>query len=119
MTALTAPVVRQPRHVQSAAERQQVYWEVTDRDEAAAPSRHGCRALDIDPDAGPCDGPIQRHHAGIKIGTRRVTARDRVVCLCDGHHQYWAPTHNRAILEWLADLDGPDDLIGQLTRVEP
>lgn len=104
MTALAAPTVRVRRVKQSAAEDQRVYWAVTDRDERAAPSRHGCRALDIDPKAGSCSGPIQRHHAGIKVGTRRVTTEDRVCCLCDGHHDHWAPTHNRPILDWLASL---------------
>lgn len=97
---LPAPArVKRPR--QTRAEAAEVYDYVTARDLAAAPDRHGCRALDIDSAAGECSGPIQRHHAGIKTGTKRVTSPTRVACLCDGHHDRWAPTHNRAILDWL------------------
>jgi hypothetical protein len=105
MTALTEPTVKVRAHKQSAAEDQRVYWYVTERDERAAPERHGCRAPDIDPAAGPCSGPIDRHHAGIKLGGKRVTRPNRVVCLCDGHHAHWAPTHSRLILAWLADIE--------------
>ena len=100
--SLTAPTVKVRPHRQTPAEAQAVYWAVTERDERAAPERHGCRALDIDPEAGPCSGPIDRHHAGNKIGTPRVTARDRVVCLCRRHHEGgWADSHNRPIMDWL------------------
>ena len=102
---LAAPTVKAPKAKQSAAEDQRVYWAVTERDEQAAPDRHGCRALDIDPDAGPCSGRIERHHAGNTIGARRVTAVDRVCLLCEGHHQDgWAGVHNRVIVEWLRGL---------------
>jgi hypothetical protein len=108
---LPAPV-KAKRHVQTPAERRAIYAEVTARDLAAAPQRNGCRALDIDPDAGPCSGKVglesktERHHAGITIGSKRVTRPDRLVCLCDGHHDRWAPSHNRLIMGWLAKLYG-------------
>jgi hypothetical protein len=108
---ISAPV-RAPRRVQSAAERQAVYWDVTDRDEAAAPARRGCRALDIDPGAGPCGkgfqlGYIERHHAGVKTGANRnkITDARHLLCLCRHHHGTWAPTHSRLILEWLARVE--------------
>lgn len=94
---LPAPV-RQKPHQQTPAEEKAVYAYVNARDQ-------GCRARDIDPGAGPCSGLVERHHAGIKVGTKRVTSRDRVVKLCRGHHENWAPSHNRMIVEWLAKLE--------------
>jgi hypothetical protein len=101
---------RVPRKKQTPAECRVVYADVTARDLAAAPDRNGCRALDIDPEAGPCSGKVrlepktERHHAGITIGAKRVTRADRLVCLCDGHHDRWAPSRNRLIMDWLAKL---------------
>lgn len=112
MTALTAPTVRVPAKRQTAAERQAVYDDVTARDMS-------CRAWVIDPEHAylfdcrePNDGthdvkwwPLERHHAGNKIGSRRITDARHVVLLCSFHHRTWAPMHSRLILEWLARIE--------------
>jgi hypothetical protein len=100
MTALTEPTVRQPRKRQSAAEDQAVYDYVTARDVT-------CRAKYIDPnkaDEG-CDRKLERHHAGNTIGSKRITDARHVVLLCKWHHDTWAPSHSRLILEWLARVE--------------
>ena len=100
MSALTGPTVRQPRHVQTAADRRKVYADVTARDVT-------CRAPIIDPyvDAVFCEGRLERHHAGNTIGSKRITSRRTVVLVCAFHHRTWAPTHSRMILEWLARIE--------------
>jgi hypothetical protein len=97
MTALTEPTVRVPKHVQTRAEAQAVYDQVTEQDKT-------CRAPAVDPRCyGSCGGKFERHHAGNTIGSARITDRQHVILLCSRHHDKWAPTHSRAILKWLAD----------------
>jgi hypothetical protein len=109
MTALASPTVRVKPKAQSAAERQAVYAYVTERDKtcrapiiAASPTGNGALAFLMRLD---CLGRSERHHAGNKIGTKRITDARHVVLLCKFHHRTWAPTHSRLILEWLADLE--------------
>ena len=113
MSALTGPTVRQPRHVQTAAERQAVYDYVTARDKTCrAPT---IVAWNIGRGANPpadfivvrfeCSDKLERHHAGNTIGSKRITSRRTVVLVCAFHHRTWAPTHSRMILEWLARIE--------------
>ena len=105
--SLTAPTVRVPRRKQSAAEDQRVYRYVTARDVS-------CRAPAIElmrfSLAGvgmrfECSGPLERHHAGNTIGSKRITDARHCVLLCRWHHATWAPTHSRLILEYLARIE--------------
>ena len=109
MSALTGPTVCQPRHVQTAAERQAVYAYVTERDKTCrAPiiqgmtDYNGVEAFFMALD---CSGRLERHHAGNTIGSKRITSRRTVVLVCAFHHRTWAPTHSRMILEWLARIE--------------
>ena len=101
---LTQPTVRAKRPRQSAADRQSVYDFVTARDVT-------CRRPVIDPHwpgvyglTPECFGPLERHHAGNKLGMARRTDALHVVLLCESCHMYWAPSHSRMILDWLAAL---------------
>jgi hypothetical protein len=88
----------------TAAERQAVYDYVTARDVT-------CRMPFIEDNpwhAFDCsDGRLERHHAGIGIGSNRneLTDSRHVVLLCNYHHRTWAPSHSRMILEWLARIE--------------
>jgi hypothetical protein len=97
---------------QTRAEDAAVYAHVTARDVT-------CRAPRIDfhnseprahvYECGPLSPsghiPLERHHAGNKIGGKRITDARHVVLLCEFHHRTWAPTRSRLILKWLADLE--------------
>ena len=107
--AVLPPPVRVPERKQSAGERQRMYDLVTARDMI-------CRAAHItvmqeDPlvswDIGECSGRLERHHAGVGIGSNRneLTDARHVVLLCEFHHRTWAPSHSRLILEWLARVE--------------
>lgn len=107
MSALTPAPVRVKTPKQSAADRAAVYAYVTARDKT-------CRAWRIDALLPPndrgwaaCSGPLQRHHAGVGIGSNRneLTDARHVVLLCKWHHDTWAPSHSRLILEWLARVE--------------
>ena len=99
--ALTSPTVRVKAHVQTAAEKQAVYDYVTARDKTCrAPLILGNAQLNW-----MCRGRDERHHAGNKMGSKRITSRRTVVLLCAWHHANWAPTHSRVILEWLAAVE--------------
>ena len=81
---------------QTRAEAQSVYDDVTARDVT-------CRAPFIDPDCDSCSGRSERHHAGLKMGMARVTARNRVCILCSHHNGgAWARIHDRAVMAWLS-----------------
>ena len=114
MTALTGPTIRQRKPRQTPAERQAVYAYVTARDKT-------CRAWAIvgllgergDIDIGNCGDRLgrqpvstERHHAGNKIGTPRITDARHVILLCEWHHRTWAPSRSRLILEYLAGIEG-------------
>jgi hypothetical protein len=100
--------VRATERKQTAAEAQAVYDYVTKRDvtcrapaiywapgvENTNPTRDGAWEIE-------CFGKLERHHAGNKIGTRRITSPRTVVLLCEFHHRTWAPTHSKIILEYL------------------
>ena len=113
MTALTGPTIRQRKPRQTPAERQAVYAYVTERDktcrrpviywsvgiENTQPWENGAWEIE-------CFGKLERHHAGNKIGTARITDARHVILLCEYHHRTWAPTHSRLILEHLAGIEG-------------
>ena len=102
MTALTAPTVKVKEHVQTRAEAQAVYDYVTERDKT-------CRAPAIDPRCyGSCGGKLERHHAGNTIGSARITDARHVVLLCSRHHDKWAPSRSRKILDYLARIEGSE-----------
>ena len=105
------PPVRQPQPKQTAAEDQRVYDAVTARDVT-------CRAPVIDPRELDLDcirfnsrigrwqnSPLERHHTGNTIGSKRITDARHVVLLCEWHHRTWAPTHSRLILAYLARVE--------------
>lgn len=99
MTALTAPVVRVPRPKQSAADRQAVYDYVTDRE------GHGCLAAELDR-SHVCEGPLQRHHAGLSIGMAKITDARHCTLLCRGANcGAWARVHDREVMAWLAAVE--------------
>ena len=53
-----------------------------------------------------CEGPIQRHHAGLKMGMRKITDRRHVTLLCRGANVgAWARVHDREVMRWLADIE--------------
>ena len=104
MTRLTLPpTVRQPQPKQTKAQRDAVYAYVTARDVT-------CRVWSIDAEPwqlADCEGRLERHHAGVGIGSNRndLTDARHVVLLCKFHHDTWAPSHSRLILEWLARVE--------------
>lgn len=111
MTALSQPTVRVPAKRQTAAERQDVYRYVTERDKTCrAPaifaqsfeSPNGAAAFLMTLD---CSGRLERHHAGNTIGGKRITDARHCVLLCSYHHRTWAPTHSRLILEYLERVE--------------
>jgi hypothetical protein len=91
--------VRLARPRETRDQKQAVYDLVTARDGSCrAPAIAACYGLPVDA----CAGREERHHAGVKMGTRRVTTRHRVVLLCRHHHQeLWADANDRWIVEWL------------------
>lgn len=96
MTALTPRPVRAPRPKQSAADRQAVYRDVEIREGGR------CLALSLDP-AHICEGPIQRHHAGLSIGMAKITDRYHVTLLCRGANVgAWARVHDREVMAEIA-----------------
>lgn len=100
MTALCPAPVRQPRHVQSAEDRQAVYDYVTARDVTCRAPAIANMPLFLATFRACSDG-LERHHAGNTIGSKRITDERHVVLLCKFHHANWAPSHSRLILEWL------------------
>ena len=52
-----------------------------------------------------CRGPLERHHAGNTIGSKRIADARHVVLLCQGHHCAWAPSRSRLILSYLAHIE--------------
>jgi hypothetical protein len=62
-------------------------------------------ALTLDP-THVCEGPIQRHHAGLKMGMAKVTDARHVTLLCRGANVgAWARIHDREVMAHLADLE--------------
>ena len=96
MTALAGRTVRQPKPRQSAADRAAVYAYVETRD------RGICLALALD-DSHVCEGPIQRHHAGLKMGMAKITDARHITLLCRGANVGpWARIHDREVMAELA-----------------
>ena len=77
MTSLTAPTVKVPRKRPSAADDAACYRYVEKRDGGI------CLASRLDT-FHVCEGPIQRHHAGLKMGMRKITDPRHVTLLCRG-----------------------------------
>lgn len=90
--AVLPRVVRQPERKQTAAERQQVYRYVEAREQGR------CIALILDP-SHVCEGRIQRHHAGLKMGMAKITDARHVTLLCESANVGpWARIWDREVM---------------------
>jgi hypothetical protein len=97
--ALTNPTnkVRAPR--QTKAQRDAVYRYVEQRESGR------CLAswLDIE---HRCEGPIQRHHAGLKMGMAKITDVRHVTLLCRGANVgAWARIYDREVMAHIARVE--------------
>ena len=94
--------VRAEPHRQTPAEKQAVYQHVGLRDEG----RCTASRLDI---SHVCEGPIQRHHAGLKIGMAKITDALHVTLLCRGANVgAWARVHDREVMRYIASKEGAE-----------
>jgi hypothetical protein len=99
VTALAEPTRRAKPRRQSAAERLRIYEYVEDRDGGT------CLASRLDR-FHVCEGPIQRHHAGLKMGMAKITDARHVTLLCRwANVGPWARLHDREVMAWLADIE--------------
>lgn len=74
-----------------------------------------CVAPRLDPDAGPCRGPLTADHVKDepRMGVRAPSDAAHLVTLCEGHHldtragANWATSHRPELREYLRRVERP------------